>query len=218
MEGDRAPLKELKVLAEQFGAFLVIDEAHATGVYGPQGRGLGAEFEGSDCVIVLHTGGKALGCSGALVTAPGILIDFLINRARPFIFATAPAPLVAVALGESLAILREEPGRRARLTALVDYAREAIGKHLGLATPPSQILPVIIGESEPTLAIADKLQAAGFDVRAIRPPTVPPGTARLRISITLNVDETAIDGLIDALGHALRQTAPRPGLGLARSS
>jgi len=209
MEGDRAPVAELKALAEHSEAFLLLDEAHATGVFGAEGRGLAAEFEGSDHLLVLHTGGKALGVSGALVTGPAILCDFLINRARPFIFATAPSPLVAVALRESLEILREEPERRARLALLADYAREAIRKRLDVSTPQSQILPVIVGESEPTLQIADKLQAAGFDVRAIRPPTVPQGTARLRVSITLNIDESAIDGLVGALEHALQQNLKR---------
>ena len=130
MEGDRAPLAELKVLAERSGAFLLIDEAHATGVFGPDGRGLAAELEGSEHVLVLHTGGKALGVSGAIVTGPSILCDFLINRARPFIFATAPPPLVATALGESLLILQEEPERRTRLAALAAYARQAIGEQL----------------------------------------------------------------------------------------
>ncbi len=204
MEGDRAPLRELKELAERCEAFLIIDEAHATGVYGPDGRGLAAELEGTDNVLVLHTGGKALGAAGALVTGPAILCDFLINRARPFIFATAPPPLVAVALRESLVMLREEPARRLRLADLVQRARQAIKTQLSLATPPSQILPVIVGESQPTLHIAQELQAAGFDVRAIRPPTVPQGTARLRISITLNVDETAIDALVQALAFAMR--------------
>jgi 8-amino-7-oxononanoate synthase len=209
MEGDRAPMAELKALAERSEAFLLLDEAHATGVFGAEGRGLAAEFEGSDHLLVLHTGGKALGVSGALVTGPAILCDFLINRARPFIFSTAPSPLVAVALRESLEILREEPERRARLALLADYAREAIRKRLDVSTPQSQILPVIVGESEPTLQIADKLQAAGFDVRAIRPPTVPQGTARLRVSITLNIDESAIDGLVGALEHALQQNLKR---------
>lgn len=204
MEGDCAPLGELKELAERCAAFLIIDEAHATGVYGTDGRGLAADLEGTDTVIVLHTGGKALGAGGALVTGPAILCDFLINRARPFIFATAPSPLVAVALREALAILREEPARRLRLAELVKRARDAIKTQLGLLTPPSQILPVIVGESQPTLDIAHRLQAAGFDVRAIRPPTVPQGTARLRISITLNVDETAIDGMVQALDQAQR--------------
>jgi 8-amino-7-oxononanoate synthase len=209
MEGDRAPVAELKALAEHSGAFLLIDEAHATGVFGADGRGLAAECEGSEHVLVLHTGGKALGVSGALVTGPAILCDFLINRARQFIFATAPPPLVAVALRESLAILREEPERRARLAVLADYAREAIRKRLDLSTHQSQILPIKIGESEPTVQIAEKLRAEGFDVRAIRPPTVPQGTARLRLSITLNIDETAIDGLVGALEHALHAEPQR---------
>jgi 8-amino-7-oxononanoate synthase len=203
MEGDRAPLAELKTLAERCGAFLIIDEAHATGVFGPDGRGLAAELEGSDHVLVLHTGGKALGVSGAIVTGPSVLCDFLINRGRPFIFATAPPPLVATALCESLAILREEPERRTRLASLAAHARQAIRKQLGLPTPHSQILPVIIGESDPAMRIAEMIQTAGFDVRAIRPPTVPAGTARLRISITLHLDESSIDALMYAMREAM---------------
>jgi 8-amino-7-oxononanoate synthase len=203
MEGDRAPLAELKTLAERCGAFLIIDEAHATGVFGPDGRGLAAELEGSDRVLVLHTGGKALGVSGAIVTGPSVLCDFLINRGRPFIFATAPPPLVATALCESLAILREEPERRTRLASLAAHARQAIRKQLDLPTPHSQILPVIIGESDPAIRIAEMIQAAGFDVRAIRPPTVPAGTARLRISITLHLDESLIDALVCAIREAM---------------
>jgi 8-amino-7-oxononanoate synthase len=209
MEGDRAPLAELKTLAERCGAFLLIDEAHATGVFGPDGRGLAAELEGSDHVVVLHTGGKALGVGGAIVTGPSVLCDFLINRGRPFIFATAPPPLVATALCESLAILREEPQRRIRLAALAAHARQAIRKQLDLPTPDSQILPVIIGESEAALRIAAMIQTAGFDVRAIRPPTVPAGSARLRISITLHLDETSIDALIQAMREAMFATIER---------
>lgn len=203
MEGDRAPLADLKTLADRCGAFLIIDEAHATGVFGPDGRGLAAELEGSDHVLVLHTGGKALGVSGAIVTGPSVLCDFLINRGRPFIFATAPPPLVATALCESLAILREEPERRTRLASLAAHARQAIRKQLDLPTPHSQILPVIIGESDPAIRIAEMIQTAGFDVRAIRPPTVPAGTARLRISITLHLDESSIDALVYAMREAM---------------
>jgi 8-amino-7-oxononanoate synthase len=203
MEGDRAPLAELKTLADRCGAFLIIDEAHATGVFGPDGRGLAAELEGSDHVLVLHTGGKALGVSGAIVTGPSVLCDFLINRGRPFIFATAPPPLVATALCESMAILREEPERRTRLASLAAHARQAIRKQLDLPTPHSQILPVIIGESDPAIRIAEMIQTAGFDVRAIRPPTVPAGTARLRISITLHLDESSIDALVYAMREAM---------------
>jgi 8-amino-7-oxononanoate synthase len=203
MEGDRAPLADLHALAKRTDAFLMIDEAHATGVYGPGGRGLAAEFEGSDHVISLHTGGKALGAAGALVTGPAVLCDFLINRARPFIFATAAPPLVAVALREALRILQEEPERRARLIQLADHARQRLKAALGLKMPDTHILPVIIGESEPTLRIAESVQAAGFDVRAIRPPTVPDGTSRLRLSITLHADEATIDALVAAIGEIM---------------
>lgn len=203
MEGDRAPLADLHALAKRADAFLMIDEAHATGVYGPGGRGLASEYEGSDHVIALHTGGKALGAGGALVTGPAVLCDFLINRARPFIFATAAPPLVAVALREALRILEEEPERRAQLMALAEHARQRLQTTLGLKLPDSHILPVIIGESEPALRIAESVQATGFDVRAIRPPTVPAGTSRLRLSITLHVNEATIDALVQAIGEAV---------------
>src|SRR4029079_18136737 len=102
-------------------AFMVVDEAHATGVWGPAGRGLAATFEGRDNIVALHTCGKALGASGALVTGPRTLCDYLVNRCRPFIYATAPSPLMAVAAREALAILRDEPERRDRLTELVAF-------------------------------------------------------------------------------------------------
>ena len=125
------------------------------------------------------------------------------NWARPFIFATAPPPLIAAALSESLRILKDEPERRARLDKLSNYAAKRLYALLGRSSPGSQIFPFIVGDSGPALDIAAKLRAAGFDVRAIRPPTVPPGTARLRISITLNVDEAAIDALLAALKEAV---------------
>jgi 8-amino-7-oxononanoate synthase len=203
MEGDRAPLADLGALAQRVEAFLLIDEAHATGVYGPGGRGLASEFEGSDRVIALHTGGKALGAAGALVTGPAVLCDFLINRARPFIFATAAPPVVAVALREALRVLADEPERRAQLMALATHAKQRLQTTLGLKLPDSHILPVIIGESQATLRIAESVQAAGFDVRAIRPPTVPAGTSRLRLSITLHVNEATIDALVKVVAEAM---------------
>jgi 8-amino-7-oxononanoate synthase len=202
MDGDRAPLSDLKRLADQHDAFLIIDEAHATGVFGPDGRGLAAEFEGRDRVIVLHTCGKALGCAGALLSLPRTLSDFLVNRCRAFIFSTAPSPLMAVAVLEALAILREEPQRRAALATLVAFAgQQALIRALPISG--SQILPVIIGEDEGAMRIASSLQQRGFDVRGVRPPTVPKGTARLRISITLNVTEADIAGLFEALAKVM---------------
>ncbi|WP_287346304.1 8-amino-7-oxononanoate synthase [Mesorhizobium sp.] len=201
MDGDRAPLAELIAVADRHEAFLFIDEAHATGVYGPDGRGLAHNFEGRDNVVVLHTCGKALGASGALVTGPAVIRDYLVNRCRPFIYATAPSPLMAVAASEALDILRDEPRRRERLAGLVAFTSEALDARCGLESSGSQILPVIVGDNRHTMALASALQGRGFDVRGIRPPTVPEGTARLRISLTLNVGEADIVDMIDALAE-----------------
>ena len=201
MDGDRARLSDLVALADRHEAFLVIDEAHATGVFGPDGRGLAASFEGRENVIVLHTCSKALGGAGALLSVPRTLSAFLVNRCRPFIFSTAPSPLMAVAALEALKILKEEPERRADLARLVEYAGREAHRRCGLFASGSQILPVIIGENQSTMQLASRLRERGFDVRGVRPPTVPPGTARLRISLTLNVDEATIVGLFDALAE-----------------
>lgn len=206
MDGDRAPLSDLAAIADRHEAFLLMDEAHATGLFGPNGRGLAAYLEGRENVVVLHTGGKALGVSGALVAADRVLIDMLINRARPFIYATAPSPLVAAALREALRILADEPERRDALAALVRRAEARLAA-LGLPASGSQILPVILGTNARAMHIAEALQAAGFDCRAIRPPTVPEGTARLRLSVTLNVDAAGIDAMASALGQALAEAA-----------
>ena len=203
MDGDRAPLGELMAVADRHDAFLMIDEAHATGVFGPDGRGLAAAFEGRANVIVMHTCGKALGGCGALVSAPRVLCDFVVNRCRPFIYSTAPSPLMALAALEALAILKDEPQRRTRLAALVSRAGEACARRCGVTASGSQILPVVIGDDRRTVGIAAALRARGFDVGGVRPPTVPAGTARLRISVTLNVDEAAISALFDALADAL---------------
>lgn len=201
MDGDLAPLSDLMTLADRYEAFVVVDEAHATGVFGPNGRGLAASFEGHVNVIVLHTCGKALGGAGALLSLPRVLSDFLVNRCRPFIFSTAPSPLMAVATLEALAILKEEPERRRDLARLVACAGREAHTRCGLSVSGSQILPVIIGDDRRTMQIASGLRERGFDVRGVRPPTVPQGTARLRISLTLNVDEAAIAALFDALGE-----------------
>jgi 8-amino-7-oxononanoate synthase len=203
MDGDRAPLGELMTLADRYEAFLVIDEAHATGVFGPDGRGLAASFEGRGNVIVVHTCGKALGGAGALLSLPRTLNDFLVNRCRPFIFSTAPSPLMAVAALEALKILKEEPERREALAHLVAYAGNQAQQRCGLKVSGSQILPVLIGDDRSTMQIASRLRERGFDVRGVRPPTVPQGTARLRISLTLNVDEGAIAGLFDELAQIM---------------
>jgi len=202
MDGDRAPLAELAAITDAHDAVLVVDEAHATGVFGTDGRGLADALTRRDNLITLHTCGKALGSEGALICAPRIVIDFLINRARPFIFSTAPSPLVAHCVRHAIGIVAAEPERRERLMRLISHAERRLAP-LGIPGTGSQIIPVVIGENDRTMAMAAKLQCKGFDIRGIRPPTVPDGTARLRLSLTLNVTEADLDAMADALTEAL---------------
>jgi len=203
MDGDRAPLAQLAEVADRFEAMLLIDEAHATGVWGEGGRGFAAMLEGLPNVVTLKTMGKALGGEGALVCGPAVVRDVLVTRGRPFIFSTAPSPLMAVAAREGLAILADEPERRERLHTLIDHAQAQLAR-FGITPSESQILPLVIGDDAETMRVASALQAAGFDVRGIRPPTVPSDTSRLRISLTLHVGEEEIAALAEALQDALR--------------
>ncbi|MEK1852019.1 MAG: 8-amino-7-oxononanoate synthase [Phyllobacterium sp.] len=207
MDGDAAPLAELLKLADRHDGFLVIDEAHATGVFGSNGRGLAAGMEGRDNVILLHTCGKALGVAGALVGANSVVCDYLVNRARAFIYSTAPSPLTAAAVREALKILVDEPERRTEFEYLRTFANAQLTAVLGLEGSGSQILPVMIGDNSRAMRIAARMRAEGFDIRAIRPPTVPEGTARLRIAVTLNVDRAAIGGMFDALATVFIEEA-----------
>lgn len=202
MDGDAAPVAELKALADRRQAMLVIDEAHATGVLGPDGRGLSAEFEGAENLVTLHTCGKALGASGGLLCMARTLKDFMINRARPFIYATAPSPLMASVVSAALKLCQEKPERRERLAALVAFAGEAL-RPVANRISGSQIQPIIVGQPERAVALAKKMQAKGYDIRAIRPPTVPEGASRLRLSITLNVDEEIVGRMVGDLQEAL---------------
>ena len=201
MDGDFAPLEALVAIADRHDAFLMVDEAHATGVFGPGGRGLTAAYEGRENLIAIHTCGKALGAAGALVTTTKLLRDFIVNRCRPFIFSTAPSPLMAVAVQEALSILRDEPERQQRLASLIDFAHCEIGARDGWRLSGSQIMPFVVGDNARAMALAAALQARGFDIRGIRPPTVPAGTARLRISLTNNVDERDVRAMLAALAE-----------------
>ena len=202
MDGDRAPLAQLAAVADRHDAVLVVDEAHATGVFGPGGAGLAHALPRRDNLITIHTCGKALGCEGALLCAPAVACDFIVNRGRPFIFSTAPSPLMAWLVRQAIEIVANEPERQARLHAVVRHAAERLVP-LGIPASGTQLLPVIIGDNQRTMRIAGALREAGFDIRGIRPPTVPQGTARLRIAITLNVDEADIDAMADALAQAM---------------
>jgi len=201
MDGDRAPLDALAAIAARHDAVLLIDEAHATGVFGDDGRGLAAGLAGRANLVTLHTCGKALGGEGALVCAPAIVCDFLVNRGRGFIFSTAPSPLIAAVVRAGLRAL-EAPARRTALHALAAHAGRVLAPH-GVTPSGSQILPLILGDDARTMRAAAALQRAGFDVRGIRPPTVPDGTSRLRISITNNVGADDIDALAAELGRVL---------------
>jgi len=204
MDGDRAPLNDLMALAARHDAMLILDEAHATGVYGPQGRGLAAELEGAPNIISLHTCGKALGVMGALVTMPRPMRDFMVNRGRSFIYSTAPSPLMAAATRAALAIAAGAEQERAQLQALIRQTGALMTK-LGLTASGSQIQPIIVGADTRAVALANAMQARGYDIRAIRPPTVPEGTARLRIAITLHADAAVLDALFADLAAEMEK-------------
>jgi 8-amino-7-oxononanoate synthase len=192
MDGDAAPLEEYGALCREAGAELIVDEAHAVGVYGATGRGLAGEV-----FVSINTAGKAMGVAGAFVAGSGDAIEYLIQRARTFLFSTAPPPAIAAALEASLEVIACEPERRERLRARARYLRRRLGLE-----GDSPIVPIIIGENERAVAVARELQAAGFDVRAIRPPTVPPGTARLRIAVNQGLSEEILDRFVTALENA----------------
>jgi len=208
MDGDRAPLDDLIAIANRHDGVLVIDEAHATGVLGPMGRGLGAALEGRANVVALHTCGKALGAMGALVTGPRILCDYLVNRSRPFIYATAPSPLVTAIVRAALLICRFDAARREKLASLVAFAGQRLSATCALKPSGTHIQPLIVGSDERATRLAAAMQKRGFDIRAVRPPTVPEGTARLRVMLTLNVDEAQVAAMAEALGEELNGLGP----------
>jgi 8-amino-7-oxononanoate synthase len=209
MEGDFAPLAEYIAACDAVGAVLVVDEAHAVGIYGPNGEGriAAAGIDANRCLSI-NTAGKALGVAGALVAGPGWAIDYLVQRARPFVFSTAPPPAVAAAIDASLTIVETEPERRQRVLERAAYLRAALRRAgVDVPTGASQIIPVIVGDNDRAVAIARALQAEGFDVRAIRPPSVPDGTARLRIAVNAGLTERALDEFAGLLSAALCSAA-----------
>ena len=202
MGGDFAPLADFIALAATTNAVLVVDEAHATGFYGASGRGLTEGLDHSRNLLTLHTCGKALGVSGALICGPAVLIDMLINKARGFIYATAPSPLNAALVRAALREVGANPLLRQAALAQVDHAhtQAALQGFCGFA---SQIMPILLGADQRVMQAAADLQARGYDVRGIRPPTVPRGTARLRVSITLNAAPEVITAMFVDLAQVV---------------
>ncbi len=209
MDGDLAPLPELLELAERFDAWLVVDDAHGFGVLGPHGQGSLAHFglPPSPRLILMGTLGKAAGVSGAFVAGDHRVIEWLMQRARPYIFTTASSPIIAAALLTSLELIAAGDDRRTHVQNLIARLREGLsGLPWRLLPSLTAIQPLIIGENQATLTLAEQLSTRGLWVPAIRPPTVPAGTARLRISLSAahTVEQ------VDALLAALHDCAARP--------
>jgi 8-amino-7-oxononanoate synthase len=198
MDGDLAPLVELCDLAERFDAMLLVDEAHATGVFGAGGRGV-AEHLGVEHRVHVRVGtlSKALACVGGFVAGSRPLVEWLVNRARPYVFSTAGPPAASAAAITALDIIQEEPHRRETLLACAKSLREELARQgWNTGASASQIIPIIVGEPERALSLSAKLREHGFFVPAIRPPTVPEGEACLRISLTAGHTEEMISALL----------------------
>ena len=211
MDGDEAPLGDYAELCAERGAHLIVDEAHASGIYGSRGSGLIEEHGvGEQVFLSMSTAGKALGVAGAFVAGPAWAIEYLIQRARPFIFSTAAPPSIASAIYTSLTLVEQEPERRERVRELAATLRSrltAAGVPIGPGT--SHIVPVFVGDNDAAVAVAEMLQRDGFDVRAIRPPTVPPGTARLRVSVNVNLTQELVEQFALSLTSALMRVGVR---------
>ncbi len=204
MDGDRAPLADYARLRGEHDFSLIVDEAHAVGIFGARGSGLIEETGCAENVLLsINTAGKALGVAGAFVCAPEWATNYLIQTARPFVFSTAPPPAAAEAIDEALDIVAEEPGLRRKVRSLARKLRE----RLGVPPDDSPILPIVLGGNEAAVEAAARLQSAGYDVRAIRPPTVPPGTARLRISLNAKLTAGEVERFAAVLEKELREAA-----------
>ncbi|MEE8326183.1 MAG: 8-amino-7-oxononanoate synthase [candidate division NC10 bacterium] len=211
MEGDLAPLPDLTKLAKSYDALLMLDDAHGTGVLGEDGGGTLEHFglKGSDAVdIEIGTLGKALGSFGAYVVGSRDLREYLINRSRSFIFTCALAPSALAAAIAALEVLQQEPGHRQQLWANVRHFREGLYR-LGLSTEPSvtHILPVMTYERQRTMELCERLLELGIFCQGIRPPTVPPGTCRLRFTVTAEHTRADLDQALGAIEKSFREVA-----------
>ncbi|TBR36041.1 MULTISPECIES: 8-amino-7-oxononanoate synthase [Dyella] len=202
MDGDVAPLRELSALCAREGATFMVDDAHGLGVLGPEGAGsvAAAELSQHDVPVLMATLGKALGCFGAFVAGRASLIEGLVQSARTFVYTTAMPPAMAAATLAAVRVAREDAWRRDKLQSLIRRFRDGAGQ-LGLPLMPSDtaIQPLLIGDANHAVMAAEALESVGFLVGAIRPPTVPQGKARLRITLSAMHEDDQVDALLEAL-------------------
>jgi 8-amino-7-oxononanoate synthase len=206
MDGDIAPVRELVALCERHDAWLLLDDAHGFGVLGPHGEGTLAHLGvRSERVLYMGTLGKAAGVSGAFVAADAAVIDWLVQRARTYVFTTAMPPMVAAAVRASLEVMRDEPWRRERLREHAALLRRRLrALPWTLLDSVTAIQPVIVGDNARVMRLMDQLWERGFWVPAIRPPTVPEGSARLRVSLSAAHTTEQVAALADALEAVAR--------------
>jgi len=206
MDGDIANLPELASLCRQYDALLMVDDAHGIGVTGPEGGGsvLASGLSQEDVPVLMGTFGKALGTAGAFVAGSEALIEYLLQMARPYIYTTAMPPAIAAATRKSLAIVRKADDKRRHLSGLIQYFRQKV-LGLGYVMPVSHtpIQPIMVGDSRSAMALSQFLEDEGVLVTAIRPPTVPDNTARLRVTLSAEHSYQQVDKLLAALSAAL---------------
>jgi 8-amino-7-oxononanoate synthase len=210
MEGDFAPLDQLARLARNYGTSLVVDEAHATGVHGPDGRGMVVRHGIEKGVLAtIHTCGKALASAGAFVCGGSELREYLVNHARTFLFSTAMPVYMAGQIQAALDLARNARRERAQLEAVSMMLRKGLAwAGISVGSSASQIVPVLLGTNEAALEVAAKLRADGYAVKAIRPPTVPAGKARIRLSLTSAMRPYEIPRLTRLIAEAVRSLPP----------
>ena len=202
MDGDMAPLRDLAMIARSQDALLYVDDAHGIGVIGPEGRGSVAvsNLGAAEVPLLVLPLGKAFGGQGALLLGNDAMVGHIAETARPYLFSTAPAPAMAAAMRASLRLIRGEPWRRAKLASLVmRFRRTALRAGLPLLESYTPIQPLLLGDNARALSVSAALQARGYLVGAIRPPSVPEGQARLRITLSSLHSEAQVDGLVQAL-------------------
>jgi 8-amino-7-oxononanoate synthase len=207
MDGDRAPLADLALVARAQDALLYVDDAHGIGVLGPEGRGslAVAGLTAREVPLLLVPLGKAFGGQGAMLLGGANIIGHIAETARPYLFSTAPAPAMAAAMRASLRLIRTQPWRRAKLASLVArFRRCASARGLPVQESFTPIQPIVLGDNARALAVSKALEAQGYLVSAIRPPAVPEGQARLRVTLSSDHSEADVDGLLSALAEAVK--------------